>query len=258
MGWGGGTLNRERFRVGRWTTNTFKEPHFVIFYMLISGGFVTGCLQVIANGVLDPRLTWAERVLFSLRQPVALVHTLKTVKGLLLLVPSRTPRSRGYDVYTHTVYVVICYMSITCICLLYVVICYMSDICYMCVICLVLGPSCYMYMSVICCYVLYVVMCYMSVICLVLGGVVGLGYILSNAHLCNHMILQSGGGTWDTTLYTVRGVGSESRDVDACRANGCTPRIGDSKYRCPWIMVPSPPVANPHRFLIRGSDIGFR
>jgi hypothetical protein len=41
------------------------------------------------------------------------------------------------------------------------------------------------------------VLCYTSVICLVLGGVVGLGYILSNAYLCNHMLLQSGGGTWD-------------------------------------------------------------
>jgi hypothetical protein len=59
------------------------------------------------------------------------------------------------------------------------------------------------------------VICYMSVICLVVGGVVGLGYILSNAHLCNHMLLQSGGGTWDTSLYTVRGVGSGSRNVDA-------------------------------------------
>jgi hypothetical protein len=56
---------------------------------------------------------------------------------------------------------------------------------------------------------------YMSVICLVLGGVVGLGYISFNAHLCNHISLQSGGGTWDTDLYTVRGVGSGSRDVDA-------------------------------------------
>ncbi len=69
-----------------------------------------------------------------------------------------------YDVYAHAVYVVIClvicYMSITCICLSYVVICSMS------------------------------VICYMSVICLVLEGVVGLGYILSNAHLCNHMLLQ--------------------------------------------------------------------
>jgi hypothetical protein len=33
--------------------------------------------------------------------PVDLVHTLKTVKGLLVLVPPRTPRSSGYDVYTH-------------------------------------------------------------------------------------------------------------------------------------------------------------
>jgi hypothetical protein len=63
------------------------------------------------------------------------VHTFKTMEGLLLLVPARTSRSSGYDVYAHAVYVVICYMSITCICLLYVVICYMS------IICLVLGPS---------------------------------------------------------------------------------------------------------------------
>jgi hypothetical protein len=39
------------------------------------------------------------------------------------------------------------------------------------------------------------------------GGVVRVRYILFNAHLCNHIILlQSGGGTWDTVLYTVRGV----------------------------------------------------
>jgi hypothetical protein len=44
------------------------------------------------------------------------------------------------------------------------------------------------------------VVCYMSVICLVLGEVVGLDCILSNAHLCNHMLLQSGGGTWATDL----------------------------------------------------------
>jgi hypothetical protein len=62
----------------------------------------------------------------------------------------RTPQSSGYVVYAHAVYVVICYMSLTCICLclvlaascicicpLYVVICYMSLICYMSVICLV-------------------------------------------------------------------------------------------------------------------------
>ena len=35
------------------------------------------------------------------------------------------------------------------------------------------------------------------------------------AHLCNLILLQSGGGTWGTDLHTVRGVGSGSRDVDA-------------------------------------------
>ncbi len=35
------------------------------------------------------------------------------------------------------------------------------------------------------------------------------------AHLCNHILLQSGGGTWVTALHTVRRVGSGSRDVDA-------------------------------------------
>jgi hypothetical protein len=41
-----------------------------------------------------------------------------------------------------------------------------------------------------------------------------------NEHLCNHIHLKSGGGTWDTVLYTVRGVGSGSRDVVAWRENG--------------------------------------
>jgi hypothetical protein len=36
-------------------------------------------------------------------------------------------------------------------------------------------------------------------------------------HLCNHILLQSGGGTWCKALHTVRGVGSGSRDVDAGR-----------------------------------------
>ena len=44
--------------------------------------------------------------------------------------------------------------------------------------------------------------------------------MLFNAHLCNHILRQSGGGTWGTALYTVRGVGSGSRDVDAWRENG--------------------------------------
>jgi hypothetical protein len=38
--------------------------------------------------------------------------------------------------------------------------------------------------------------------------------MLFNAYLCNHILLQNGDGTWVTVLYTVRGVGSGSRDVD--------------------------------------------
>jgi hypothetical protein len=68
-----------------------------------------------------PRCPGQTREFFRIRHPVDLVHELKTVEGLLLLVPPRTPRNSGYDVYAHVVFVVICYMSITCICLLYVV-----------------------------------------------------------------------------------------------------------------------------------------
>ena len=102
------------------------------------------------------------------------------------------------------------------------------------------------------------VICYMSVICLVLGGVVRVRLYIIYAHLCNHILLQS--GWWDLGHSSVHcgGVGSGSRDVDAWLANGCTPRIGGYKYRWPWNMVPSPPAANPRRGLIRGSDIGLR
>ncbi len=86
----------------------------------------------------SPRLPCPDTFVVRLRQPVDLVHALKTVKGLLFLVPSRTPRSSGYDFYTHVVYVM-CYMSITCTCLLYVVIYYMSVKCYVSVLCLVLA-----------------------------------------------------------------------------------------------------------------------
>ena len=93
---------------------------YVIYYMLGSGSFAAACLQDIVKGVLDPRLPWADTFAVRLRQSVDLVRALKTVKGLLLLVPPRTPRSSGYDFYAHAVYVVMCYMSISCICLLYV------------------------------------------------------------------------------------------------------------------------------------------
>ncbi len=68
----------------------------------------------------------------------------------------------------------ICYMSITCICLLYVVI----------------------------------VICLLYVICL-LWGVVGLGYIISNAHLCNHILFKVvvGPGAQICTLLEVWALG---------------------------------------------------
>ena len=117
----------------------------------------------------------------------------------------------------------------------------MSVECYVSVMCLVLAASSYLYISVLCCYMLYVsymlYVCYMSS----LGGVVRVRLYIIYTYLCNHIHLSSGGGTWGTTLYPVRGVGSGSRDVDAWRANGCTPRIGGSKYRWPWSM------ATPHR-----------
>jgi hypothetical protein len=48
--------------------------------------------------------------------------------------------------------------------------------------------------------------------------------MLFNTHLCYHILLQSGCGTWGTVLYTVRGVGSWSRDVDVLRSNVSTRR----------------------------------
>ena len=161
--WGGGGGKRSsRARVAeRFSQDDASSKQPFIYSIFRSGGFAAACLQVIAKGVLDPRLPWADTCVVRLRQPVDLGHALKTVSGLLLLVPPRTPRSSGYDVYAHAVYVVICYMSLTCICLLYVshprtrhVIC-----CYMLYVCDMLY-------AVICCYMLYVCdmlyACYMS------------------------------------------------------------------------------------------------
>ncbi len=110
-------------------------------------------LQSIAKSALDLDTLGSARALFRIRQPVDLVYASIYVKGMLLLVPP--PRTGGYDVYIHVVYVVICYMSITCICLSYVVICY---VCYMLCVCYVSRSSslllyvyvCYMLVYVIC------------------------------------------------------------------------------------------------------------
>jgi hypothetical protein len=90
---------------------------------------------------------------FRPRQNVDLYHALKTAKGLFPLVPPRTPRSSGYDVYADAVYVVICYMSVICIC------CHMLYVGYMLYVC---------YMSNSRALLLYVYVCYMLlyVICL--------------------------------------------------------------------------------------------
>jgi hypothetical protein len=66
-----------------------------------------------ADGAPDPRCPGQTRALFKFRQPLYyLFHALKT--GVLLVREGavsprlpRTPRSSGYDVYTHAVYVVI-------------------------------------------------------------------------------------------------------------------------------------------------------
>jgi hypothetical protein len=93
-------------RVGRWTTSDFKQTHFVLYYILCSGSFAAACRQVIANGGPDPRCPGHRRTVQDSTTD-DLVHTFKTMEGLLLFVPPLTPRSSGYDV--------ICYTSITCI-----------------------------------------------------------------------------------------------------------------------------------------------
>jgi hypothetical protein len=55
-------------RVGRWTTHAFKQPHFVLYYILRSGSFAAACLQDIANGGPDPRCPGQTGTLFRLRQ----------------------------------------------------------------------------------------------------------------------------------------------------------------------------------------------
>ncbi len=155
----------------RRTTRAFKEPHFLCYILYIEQWRFRCCmLQTIAKSALDLDALGSARALLKLRQPVDLVYASIYVKGLLLLVPS--PRSGGYDVYIHAVYVL--YV----ICLLY--------------------------------------------------RIVGL-------------LLQSGGGTWGTALYTVRGVGSGSRDVDAWRANGSVRRgSGAPSTDGPGAWLPTP------------------
>ncbi len=72
-------------------------PVYVIYYIMNSGGFITSSSDY-HEGAPGPRHPGKTRVIFKFRQPDDLFHTLKTVKGLVDLVPPRTPRSSGYGV----------------------------------------------------------------------------------------------------------------------------------------------------------------
>jgi hypothetical protein len=94
--------------------------------MLSRGGFTVACLQVIVKGgssiLGHPGQT---RVMFQVSTTRRPVHTLTTGEGLLSSFHHGLHGVVGMIFYTHTVYVVICYMSI---------------IWYMSVICLVQRP----------------------------------------------------------------------------------------------------------------------
>jgi hypothetical protein len=64
---------------------------------MISGGFVVASSDH-REGVPVPRGPGQTRTLFKFRQPDDFFNALKTVKGLLCLVPPRTPQNSGYGV----------------------------------------------------------------------------------------------------------------------------------------------------------------
>jgi hypothetical protein len=74
-----------------------NNPFYGIYYILSSGGFATVSSDH-REGAPGPRRPGQTRALLKFRQPDDLFHTMKTVKGLVHLVPSRTPRSSGYGV----------------------------------------------------------------------------------------------------------------------------------------------------------------
>ena len=117
-------------------------------------------LQAIAKSALDLDALGSARALFRLRQPVDLVYASIYVKVLLLLGPP--PRSGGYDVYIHAVYVVILY-----VCYMYVSItyCYMLYVCDMLYVCY-MSSSRALLIYVYVCYMLLYDICLLYVICL--------------------------------------------------------------------------------------------
>ena len=88
--------------------------------MLGSGGFTAACFRP-SRKVPSTSMPWAAHVRCSGFDNLMTSSASMYVKGLLLLVPP--PRSCVYVAYAHAFYVVMCYMSITCICQLYVLKC---------------------------------------------------------------------------------------------------------------------------------------
>jgi hypothetical protein len=108
----------EKFSQDEWVPNI---PVCVLYYMLSSGGFAAACLQAIAKGgFLDPRTPWADACDVSgFDNPPTCSHS-DDSGGTAAFVPSRTPRSSGYDF--------LCTCGLCCY-MLYVY--YMLYVCYM-------------------------------------------------------------------------------------------------------------------------------
>ena len=118
-----------------------KQPCYICYILYITQWKFRCCMLQPSRKVPSILEPWTAHVRCSSFDNPSTRTRIEDGEGAVILVPPRTPRRSGYVVYAHAVYVVICYMSITCICLLYVVICYMSVIRYISVICLVLGTS---------------------------------------------------------------------------------------------------------------------
>jgi hypothetical protein len=95
LGGGGGEEELQGTTAETFSQDDTSSKQSCLCYILYidQWGFAAVCLQANTKGVLDPRLPWTDTYTVRLRQLVDLVHTLKTVKGLLLLVPARNPRS---------------------------------------------------------------------------------------------------------------------------------------------------------------------
>ena len=108
---------------------TMRVPNspcvYVIYYMLDSGSFAATCLQDIVKGGSSILGRPGKACDVSGFNNSSTCSNSDDSGGAAAPRSTRTPRSSGYDVYAHVVYVVICYMSI---------------ICYMPVICLVQSP----------------------------------------------------------------------------------------------------------------------